>query len=123
MKQLSDFDLENMTHGKFTPNEKQINKQVRSELKLGQLIPTPVAPIPKYTKLDFHGKTQNQAWEMLEELIKSGTRKACIITGASGILKPAFVCWITNGAISKYISEYKQLNNGSFEIKIKKIID
>jgi len=120
MKQLSESDLAKMIDGNFTPDNKQTIKQVRAELKLGQLIPKPLPPAPPYSKLDLHGKTENQSCDLINNLLQSGARTACIFTGASGILKPKFIDWITNGTLAKYVSQYKQLNNGSFEIKIKK---
>lgn len=119
MKQLSDFDLANMVGDEFVPDDKKTVRNVRSKLKLSQLIPKTELPAPKHAVLDFHGKTIEDAWFELNHLIKSGTKHATIITGASGILKTEFQKWMRDSIISKYIIESKPLNNGSFEIKIR----
>ncbi|MBN1325206.1 MAG: Smr/MutS family protein [Alphaproteobacteria bacterium] len=122
MKQLSDYDLEKMLDTDFVPDDDNVKKQVRSELKLSQLIPEAPKPIPKHVILDLHQKTEEQAWVDINNLIKSGVRGATVITGASGILKVKFQDWVMNSIISKYIYSCEMVNNGSFEIKIKKNI-
>ena len=121
MKQLTDFDLEQMTNGNFTPDDVTVKKQVRHELKLSQLIPEQPKPVPKKIILDLHQKTEEQAWQEINDLIKSGVRNAVIITGASGILKTKFKDWITNGILAQYINSWEMINNGSYKIRIKKI--
>ncbi|HOY47286.1 MAG TPA: Smr/MutS family protein [Alphaproteobacteria bacterium] len=118
MKQLTDFDLEQMTNGNFTPDDVTVKKQVRHELKLSQLIPEQPKPVPKKIILDLHQKTEEQAWQEINDLIKSGVRNAVIITGASGILKTKFKDWITNGILAQYITSWEMINNGSYQIKI-----
>ena len=121
-RQLSDADLNKMIGADFVPDDVVTKKQVRAELKLSRLIPQPDEPAPVRARLDWHGKTEEMAWRELNELIQSGVRNAMVITGASGVLKIKFQDWITNGSIAKYIATWKPLNNGCFEIKIKKKI-
>lgn len=120
MKKLEDSDLSKMIDVEFIPDDKTVAKQVRSKLKLRTLIPEPEQPVPEFINLDLHGKTEDQSWEEINNLIKSGTRRARIITGASGILKIKFVQWITTGILSKHISSWKVINNGSYEITLKR---
>ena len=67
-----------------------------------------------------HQHTEEEAWDMLLNTVTSGARSATVITGASGILKPKFQQWMINSIISPHIISFKPLNNGSFEIKIRK---
>lgn len=120
MKQLSDFDLHKMIGEDFSPDESSVKKQVRSELKLSRLI-TEEKSIPEHFTLDLHQKTEEQAWAEINDLINSGIKSAKIITGASGILKPKFQDWITNGILADKIRSWKAINNGCFEIFIKKV--
>jgi len=120
MKQLSDADLEKMLDINFVPDDDATKKQVRAELKLSQLIPETPKQIPKHIKLDLHQKTEEQAWIEINELLKSGVRSATVITGASGILKEKFKEWITIGILAPYIYSWELVNNGCYEIKIKK---
>ena len=103
MKQLSDSDLEKMLGAEFVPDDKTVQRNVRSQLHLNTLIPKQSEPLPKHVVLDLHGKTEEQAWAEINELIHSGIRSATIITGASGILKTKFKDWITNGILEKYM--------------------
>ncbi|MDR0727137.1 MAG: Smr/MutS family protein [Rickettsiales bacterium] len=120
MKQLSDADLMEMIGDEYVPDNKRTVKQVRGELKLGRLIPQQPAPAPEHATIDLHQRTEEQAWNIITDLIFSGTRTVTVITGASGILKLKFEQWVTNSIISPHIHSWKPLNNGSFEIKIKK---
>lgn len=120
MKQLTDSDLMEMIGDEYIADDKHTSKQVRGELKLGQLIPPVPEPAPKHDILDLHQRTEKEAWNAITDLIFSGTRTATIITGASGILKPKFEQWMTGSILSPHIISWKPLNNGSFEIRIKK---
>lgn len=122
MKQLTDFDLEKMFGGEFVPDNAVVKKQVRHELKLSQLIPEQPKPVPKKIILDLHQKTEEQAWQEINDLIKSGVRNATVITGASGILKEKFKKWITTGTLAQYVYFWELVNNGCYEIKIKKTV-
>ncbi len=119
MKQLTDFDIENMAQ-EFSADEQALRKQVRSELKLSKLVPQTESEItPKKRTLDWHGKTEEQAWGEFCALLDSGARKARVITGASGILKEKLVQWATQSAVSHMVRELHPVNNGSFDIVIK----
>ncbi|MBD5401067.1 Smr/MutS family protein [bacterium] len=119
MKQLTDADIEQMACGEFRPDMRAVNKSVRANLRLGQLIPPPTAPVPKCTRLDLHTLTEEQAWNAIMDVVTSGARRAIIITGASGILKIKFQQWVRESVLSSYILSWKPLNNGSFEIFIR----
>ena len=120
MKQLTDEDLAKMVGNDFSPDDVATKRRVRTELKLSQLIPEPLQPAPKYVRLDLHQKTEQAAWDEINTLVRSGTRDAQIITGASGILKVKFQDWVKNSTIAPYIVSCKPVNNGCFEIKIRK---
>ncbi len=122
MKQLTDTDIANMVGDNFYADENSIKKQVRSELKLSRLAQSPTPDIPKRIRIDFHNKTVEESWELLCNAVHSGARDITVITGASGVLKPEFQKWIKQSVISDLIIDCKQLNNGSFDIKIKKQI-
>lgn len=106
---------------KFSPDDKSVKKSVRTELKLRNLIPVEIAAYPENTRLDLHNKTVETAWTEINKIIDSGTvRRAQVITGASGVLKPLFIDWVMRSTIATKITSCHQTNNGSFEIKIKK---
>ncbi len=123
MKKLTDIDIQNMIGDNVLPDDDKahdIKNQVRRELKLSKLIPEPEIQTPKKIRIDFHEKTVEQAWELLNRAIHSGARDITVITGASGILKPEFQKWVVASTISDLIIDCKPLNNGSFEIRVKK---
>ena len=119
MKQLNDKDIANMIGEDFSPDDATTIKSVRKSLHLSTRVPKP-AHIPEHITIDFHQHTEEEAWDMLLNTVTSGARSATVITGASGILKPKFQQWMTNSIISLHIISFKPLNNGSFEIKIRK---
>ncbi len=121
MKQLSDTDIQQMAAQEFTPDFAATNRSVRAHLRLGRLIPPPQTPVPRRTRLDLHQRTEQQAWDAIMTLAKSGTRDAVIITGASGILRKKFPVWATESVLSPYIISWSPINNGSFAVKFKKI--
>ncbi len=120
MKQLNDFDIANMIGDDFVPDDITTKKQVRNELQLSKRIPKPNAPTPEHTTIDFHNHTEEEAWQMLEQVAASGTRSATVITGASGILKTKFQQWATDSVLSPFIVSFAPINNGSFSVKFHK---
>lgn len=121
MKQLSDTDIERMLNTDFIPDENMVRRSVRTDLHLATLIPVAPTPLPKHAVLDLHNKTEEQAWNEIMQLAKSGVRNATIITGASGILKIKFQQWARDSLLSPYIISALPLNNGSFAVKFKRI--
>ena len=119
MKQLNDKDIANMIGDDFTPDDEITKKSIRKSLHLSTRIPQPKIT-PAHPIIDFHQHTEEQAWQMLNELIESGARSATVITGASGILKIKFQQWATDSIISPYIISFTPLNNGSFNVRFKK---
>lgn len=120
MKQLNDTDIEQMISCEFVPDTANTQRSVRTQLHLSTRIPNTDNYIPEHTKLDLHQLTEEQAWDAIMRLAKSGVRNATIITGASGILKIKFQQWATNSVLSPYIISFTPLNNGSFAVKFKK---
>ena len=120
MKQLNDDDIKQMITSEYTPDIKSVRRSVRHDLNLGEWIPEPDIPTPKHITLDLHQLTEEQAWNAIMDLAKSGVRNATIITGASGILKIKFQQWAKNSIISPYIISWTPINNGSFAVKFKK---
>lgn len=120
MKQLTDSDLAKMIDEEIVAPDRATVKSVRAELKLSRLIPQPEPPTPSHCRLDLHQRTEEQAWELLNTLVRSGARTATVITGASGILKPKFQDWVKNSTIAPYIQSCEMVNRGSFEIRIKR---
>ena len=100
MKRLSDSDIERMADGEFSPNHDIVRRGVRAELKLSELIPAKTESLPKHVVLDLHHKTEEQAWNKIMNLAVSGTRRATIITGASGILHQKFPQWANESILS-----------------------
>ena len=120
MKQLTDIDIEQMANQVFVP-ESDVKNRVRKQLHLSTRITPPAPPVPKHTVLDLHNLTEEQAWNAIMNVTKSGTRSATIITGASGILKIKFQQWSTDSLLAPYITSVKPVNNGSFDVKFKKL--
>jgi hypothetical protein len=111
MKHLSDSDIEKIC-GDFSPDSSLVARHSSFVGARGN------AAVPN--RIDLHGKTEEQAWTAIVAIINSGARNATIITGASGILKQKFVQWMTESIISDRIISYRAINNGSFEIKIRR---
>lgn len=120
MKQLTDSDIEQMATAEFIPDTRAVNRAVRADLHLGQLIPPAPLPVPKCARLDLHQLTEEQAWRAIMELVTSGTRRAVIITGASGILHKKFPTWARDSVLAPHIISWAPINNGSFEVRFKK---
>jgi DNA-nicking Smr family endonuclease len=114
-KQLTESDIEQMLGDEFIADD----KSTRRSLKLNLRMPED-APAPDRVTLDLHQNTEEQAWEKLTALVHSGTRFAVVITGASGILKIKFQDWMSRSILAPHIHAWRPLNNGSFEIQIKK---
>lgn len=121
MKQLKDSDIEQMIQTEFVPDTRSTQHNVRQQLHLSTLIPNKNTHVPKHAKLDLHQFTEEQAWNAIMNLAKSGVRNATIITGASGILKIKFQQWATNSLLQPYIISWCPINNGSFAVKFKNI--
>lgn len=120
MKKLSDRDIEQMIGDEYHPDERAVCRAVRADLRLGDLIPPAPDDVPTHIKLDLHRMTQDQAWDAIMKIAKSGARTAHIITGASGILRQKFPQWATDSLLSPYILSFTPINNGSFSVKFKK---
>ena len=120
MKHLSDTDIARMIDGEFIPDTRNTQRSVRAQLHLSALIPNDDTYIPEHAILDLHQLTEEQAWNAILELAKSGVRNATIITGASGILKIKFQQWASDSVLSPYIISFAPINNGSFSVKFKK---
>ena len=120
MKQLNDSDIEHMIEGEFIPNTRDTQRSVRAQLHLSALMTNDDTYIPERASLDLHQLTEEQAWNAILELAKSGVRNAIIITGASGILKMKFQQWASDSVLSPYIVSWQPINNGSFSVKFKK---
>ncbi len=120
MKHLTESDIEQMINTEFIPNTSDTQRSVRRQLHLSTRIPQTDNYIPEHAKLDLHQLTEEQAWNAIMDLAKSGVRNATIITGASGILKIKFQQWAKNSIISPYIISWAPINNGSFAVKFKK---
>ena len=120
MKHLTESDIEQMINTEFIPNTSDTQRSVHRQLHLSTRIPQTDNYIPEHAKLDLHQLTEEQAWNAIMDLAKSGVRNATIITGASGILKIKFQQWAKNSIISPYIISWAPINNGSFAVKFKK---
>lgn len=119
MKKLSETDIQNMINDNWIPDYNSVRNQVKKQLHLSERIPIE-RPLPTNATLDFHNKTEEQAWQELITAIQSGAKTATVITGASGILKQKFQIWATESIISTSIESFKPLNNGSFFVKFHK---
>ncbi len=120
MKQLNDKDIANMIGEDFMTDDNSVRKSVRQSLHLSTLIPKQKTVKPHAT-IDFHQHTEEEAWNMLVEIVESGTQSATVITGASGILKIKFQQWAKDSIISPRILSVTTINNGSFSVKFKKL--
>ena len=119
MKQLNDKDIAEMIGEDFVADENSVQKSVRQELHLSTRIPEKEIT-SAHTTIDFHEHTEEDAWNMLVNLVESGVRSATVITGASGILKIKFQQWATDSVISSHILSFTPINNGSFLVKFYK---
>jgi DNA-nicking Smr family endonuclease len=117
MKQLTDADIAKMAGQDFVPM--QSPNSVRRELHLSKRIPKPQI-VPEHVVLDFHQHTEQEAWDMIMDAAQSGARTARVITGASGILKIKFQQWVHDSLLTPYIVTCTPVNNGSFDVKLKK---
>ncbi|MDR1360851.1 MAG: hypothetical protein LBJ18_00885 [Rickettsiales bacterium] len=70
--------------------------------------------------LDWHGKTEKQAWDEINAALDSGARRLQVITGASGILKEKFVQWCQQSTIAPHIASYKLVNRGCYEVELRR---
>lgn len=120
MKQLTDDDIMAMIGEPFSPDENDARQSVR-QLHLAQRIPKPDTVVPHHITLDLHTYTEEQAWNAIMDIAISGVRCATIITGVSGILKIKFQQWARDSLLSPYIISYAPINNGSFQVKFRKI--
>lgn len=120
MKKLTDADIANMVGAEFAPNSDATRRTVRAELKLSKRIPQIAPQIPEHAILDLHRHTVDQAWDEIMNLATSGVRRATIITGASGVLKPLFIQWATESILTPYIISVTPINNGSFDVVFRK---
>lgn len=120
MKQLNDNDIANMIGAEFSADDRATKSAVRHELHLSKKIPVE-KPVPEHIVLDFHQHTEEQAWNMVMDAALSGARTATVITGASGILKIKFQQWVRDSLLSPYIIQCTPINNGSFDVKFKKL--
>ena len=121
MKQLNDSDIADMIGDDFIPDDIATKKAVRSELRLSTRIPNTDKIIPAHTIIDFHNHTEEEAWQMLEQIAATSIRSATVITGASGILKTKFQQWAKDSILSPYIISFEPINNGSFSVKFRKL--
>ena len=118
MKHLTDNDILEMAAGEFSPDTRAVNRDVRAQLRLAQLIPARAEPVPDHATLDLHQRTEQQAWDAIMALARTrDVRSATIITGASGILKIKFQEWVRESLLTPYVTEMRPLNNGSFYVK------
>lgn len=117
MKQLNDSDIANMIGEDFRPCDNETQKQVRKSLHLSTRIPQPECTTKTHITIDFHNRTEQEAWDMLAQIATSGARSATVITGASGILKQKFPQWMQESILTPHILSFEPLNNGSFAVK------
>lgn len=120
MKQLTQDDIQKMADAEFTPDLRAVNRDVRADLHLSQIIPPSPAPVPEHARLDLHQLTQEQAWHAIMQLATSGARTAIIITGASGVLRKKFPQWATESILTPHIIEWHPVNNGSFYVRFRR---
>ena len=116
MKKLSDSDIENMGGVDFIPNDREIRKRVRAELKIQPIVAEQNPPMSRHVVLDLHHHTEEQAWAKIMDLATSGARRATIITGASGILRQKFPQWVCDSILTPYVISATPINNGSFDV-------
>jgi DNA-nicking Smr family endonuclease len=120
MKQLNDFDIAKMIGEEFMPDYEKAKKSVRQELHLSTRIPNVSTKIPEHVTIDFHNHTEEESWQMLEQIAASSARTATVITGASGVLKSKFQQWARDSILSPYIISFEPINNGSFFVRFRK---
>jgi DNA-nicking Smr family endonuclease len=108
-------------------SEADIAKMADAAVFVSPSMPRPNIPrtrqsVPEFTsdRIDFHGKTEEQAWALLVALIENHSGTATVITGASGILKDKFQQWVAESIISDRIVSCCPINRGSFQIGIRK---
>ncbi len=117
MRHVTDKDIEQMASGEFHPDTRMVTRDVRQQLKLGQLIPQTTPPVPRETTIDLHHHTIEMAWDRINAVATSGVRRAIIITGASGVLHQLFPQWMTESTLAPLIYSWAPVNNGSFRVQ------
>lgn len=121
MKNLTDKDIADMIGTEYAPDTPDVRRTVRSELHLSRRIPPMQRHAPSHVVIDFHGKTEEQAWNALMQMANSGARTATVITGASGILHEKFPMWANTSIFAKYVQSYHTINNGSFWVNLHRV--
>lgn len=119
MRQLNDKDIAEMIDDDVVIDNAAVRSSVRHELQLSKKIPV-AKTVPEHITIDLHQHTEQEAWDIIMGVAQSGTRRATIITGASGILKIKFQQWARDSLLSPYIVSFIPINNGSFSVKFKK---
>ena len=115
MRQLSDDDIKNMINENFIKDNK-VSKNIYIKINQKNI---ENKKIQNLKTVDFHEKTEEQAYNLILNLLHNRIKKATIITGKSGILKPKFIDWAKNGKLSKNIKNIKEINIGAFEVEFK----
>lgn len=74
--------------------------------------------------LDLHGLTIEKSYKATEEFLycskQKNKNKVIVITGKSGTIRKEFPFWMENFKEKKLIQNFKELNSGSFIIKLSK---
>lgn len=120
-KQLSDTDIIKGFLGKIPDDyytKRNIGMIYDNYQKYLNDLPT-IKPIITKT-IDFHGHTVEESWRMFVETLSTNIKILNVITGASGILHKEFPQWLENPQISKRIISWQALNNGSFQLILRK---
>ena len=116
MRQLSNEDILNMINENFIKDNK-VSKNIYT--KLNEYVNQEESKRKIKNIVDFHEKTEEQAYNEILNLLENKINKATIITGKSGILKPKFLNWAETGKLSENVKKIKQINIGSYEIEFK----
>ena len=116
MRQLSNDDIINMIKNKDFVKDNKVSKSIYIKLNQNNL---EKEKIKNLKMVDFHEKTEEQVYNEILNLLENKIKKATIITGKSGILKPKFLNWAENGKLSENIKNIKQINIGSYEVEFK----
>lgn len=116
MRQLSNEDILNMIDENFIKDNK-VSKDIY--IKLNEYTNEEESKRKIKNIVDFHEKTEEQVYKEILNLLENKIKKATIITGKSGILKPKFLNWAKTGKLSENIKKIKQINIGSYEVEFK----
>jgi DNA-nicking Smr family endonuclease len=117
MKQLSDLDIENMECEFASKDDLRAIRKNATRKIIKDSLPA------RFSSTDFHGETEEGAWQNILREIYSNTRSKFemrIVSGRSGVLRERVREWLTDSVLTPFIVEWKLENPGAYIAKIRR---